>query len=737
MSSIRRQLLTGLGSMYTWTTSAQCKRALKGLSLVQGLPCIRHWRALGPQTGVLSAAKKRVVAAEVAQELGAELQGNAGTIGPSGLRVLKLIQCTLVTLAKKRLKHKWVQVVAGRWVHCMSFRRPTMTCLDVTWSYVAGKVGGPAAEARVRAELFGCCCIALLMHGNLKAGPSQVTTASDASSTGGAVGKSDGLTLAGSQFAGADRANLSGGRTLPILVVSLFNGIGCCFRCYDLLGVTPMVAISYETNAAANRVTSRRWPHVQLEKDVRDLTIQVIRQWRYLYPALEEIHVWGGFPCVGLSSVRSGRLNLDDPQSGLFWEFVRIVKEIKQVFGIRFRVLYAAENVASMDVSAEAEISRALDVKPYKLDPAGAVPIHRPRFCWSNMDLAPMEGVDVEEKDRWWEVRIQNEYPKLEQWLEEGAQWPGFSNGTILPTCMKCIKRSRPPPAPAGIDRVGYDGKMRWIADDFRFPPYQYDDRFIVWVGSKWRLINASERELLHGLGFEHTSLCWSAGDIKNDPQGFEDQRKTLVGDSFSCYSFVFIAAQLCNRWMTLPSYSQLADRMGMAPGFCCPLAVKIPLQRGLSYSSECTILPVQCLHSALLRRVNHTGSDVRISSGTLMNPRNFPRQSAAAGWWNWAKVFSCRWSRFDHINNLEVRSIIHAIEWRVKHLKECHLRVFHLTDSYIGMSVISKGRSSSQMLKPLLARLAALLLALDIYLIVSHVDSSSSENPTDHASRA
>ena len=107
---------------------------------------------------------------------------------------------------------------------------------------------------------------------------------------------------------------------------------------------------------------------------------------------------------------------------------------------------------------------------------------------------------------------------------------------------------------------------------------------------------------------------------------------------------------------MTLPSYSQLADRMGMAPGFCCPLAVKIPLQRGLSYSSECTILPVQCLHSALLRRVNHTGSDVRISSGTLMNPRNFPGQSAAAGWWNWAKVFSCRWSRFDHINNLEVR---------------------------------------------------------------------------------
>ena len=32
------------------------------------------------------------------------------------------------------------------------------------------------------------------------------------------------------------------------------------------------------------------------------------------------------------------------------------------------------------------------------------------------------------------------------------------------------IKRARPPPAPAGIDRIDEDGRLRWIADDFRFP---------------------------------------------------------------------------------------------------------------------------------------------------------------------------------------------------------------------------------------------------------------------------
>lgn len=183
-----------------------------------------------------------------------------------------------------------------------------------------------------------------------------------------------------------------------------------------------------------------------------------------------------------------------------------------------------------MDVSAEAEISRALDVKPYKLDPAGAVPIHRPRFCWSNMDLAPMEGVDVEEKDRWWEVRIQNEYPELEQWLEEGAQWPGFSNGTILPTCMKCIKRSRPPPAPAGIDRVGYDGKMRWIADDFRFPPI---NMMIVLLSGLGR--NGGLSMLRKGnscmVWVLSTPVCAGAlGTSKMTPKGLKTRERPWLG---------------------------------------------------------------------------------------------------------------------------------------------------------------------------------------------------------------
>ena len=51
---------------------------------------------------------------------------------------------------------------------------------------------------------------------------------------------------------------------IPVLLISLFNGIGGAFRCYDILGVEPLGRIAVELDAAANRVTQRRWPGVEL-----------------------------------------------------------------------------------------------------------------------------------------------------------------------------------------------------------------------------------------------------------------------------------------------------------------------------------------------------------------------------------------------------------------------------------------------------------------------------------------
>lgn len=85
-------------------------------------------------------------------------------------------------------------------------------------------------------------------------------------------------------------------------------------------------------------------------------------------------------------------------------------------------------------------------------------------------------------------------------------------------------------------------------------------------------------------------------------------------------------------------------------------------------------------------------------------------------------------------INSLEFRAILLSLQWRVLHGKECDVRFVHLTDSYVCMSVLSKGRSSSNMLMHLVRRCAAFCFSYGLLPILIHVEST--ENPTDKGSR-
>lgn len=139
-------------------------------------------------------------------------------------------------------------------------------------------------------------------------------------------------------------------------------------------------------------------------------------------------------------------------------------------------------------------------------------------------------------------------------------------------------------------------------------------------------------------------------------------------------------------------------------------------------------------INKILLSRTNHTGSDVRISTGEILNPKAIVRQSIEADWWRWEPVFRTKWKQKEHINLLELRSILLSVKYHVSHLRHQQARIFHLTDSYVSMSVASKGRSGSRQLNRVLKELNAYLLGYGIYLIIAHVESS--ENPTDGASR-
>ena len=693
--------------------------------------------------GVVSSSKKRVVAEKRVTELGAELDGHNKTLGLSVEKLVKICQGTLWLVKQRFLSKKWLQIMAGRWVFALQFRRPMMASLQNVWHFIGGSVKiTPGLKQKVKAELLQLVFLSGLCHCYVGAGISKVMIATDASERGGAVGVARSLSTAGADFLeSAVTVQKLGEQAAPILLLSLFNGIGGCFRCYDVAGMLPQARIAVEINASANRVVSRRWPGTIIVEDVRSIDRAMVRSWVRQFLQIQEVHIWSGFPCTDLSAVKHNRENLKGAASSLFWEVPRVTKLIEAEFGEHVTVKEVCENVASMDRAAADEISEELGMVPYYLDCSQAVPMRRPRLCWSTEQLEGLlPDVRIIPRKHWKEVQAFADYPDTSQWITPGYFWEGEHKGAIFPTCMKAIPRERPPPRPAGLEKCDSLTKARWTEDNFRYPPYQYGPNFIITTDDTWRLLNAEEKELLLGYGFEHTKLAWPASKIKGNKTGFSDCRHSFLGDSFSVFSFVILAVACSRKYLPNMTYKHLVQRMGLAPGFRATIRHKAPLCRGLQYGSDMREISdekntVERLNRLLLLRTNHTGSDIRISSGEILHAKVFPRQSASAKWWRWSGGFSTRWRQKAHINVLEMEAILLGIKYQIAKFKVVDMRIFQLSDSYVSMSVVSKGRSSSQQLNRVMRAISAHLLAHGLALVMGHVEST--ENPTDAASRA
>lgn len=86
----------------------------------------------------------------------------------------------------------------------------------------------------------------------------------------------------------------------------------------------------------------------------------------------------GGSPCQDLSISKKNRKGLDGEKSGLFWEYVRILKEVKPKY-------FILENVASMPEEAKNIISRELGVQPIMINAALVSAQQRKRLFWKNI----------------------------------------------------------------------------------------------------------------------------------------------------------------------------------------------------------------------------------------------------------------------------------------------------------------------------------------------------------------
>src|SRR3990167_6011145 len=158
-------------------------------------------------------------------------------------------------------------------------------------------------------------------------------------------------------------------------ILSLFDGISCARVALERTGIpiTKYYASEIDKNAIA--VSTKNYPDTIQLGDVKTITNDLIAS----YMGNVEIGLMiSGSPCQDLSIAQKNRKGLDGERSGLFWEYVRILKEAKP----RWFIL---ENVASMSKEAKEVITRELGVEPIMINAALVSAQNRKRLFWTNI----------------------------------------------------------------------------------------------------------------------------------------------------------------------------------------------------------------------------------------------------------------------------------------------------------------------------------------------------------------
>lgn len=150
-------------------------------------------------------------------------------------------------------------------------------------------------------------------------------------------------------------------------VLSLFDGISCAKVALKRAGLKVEKYYSSEIDPYTMQIANKNHKDIIQLGDVNKLKVK------------EKIDLLiGGSPCQDLSIAKANRKGLRGDRSGLFWEYVRILKEVKPKY-------FILENVASMSAIDRNIISKTLGVEPILINAALVSAQNRKRLFWTNI----------------------------------------------------------------------------------------------------------------------------------------------------------------------------------------------------------------------------------------------------------------------------------------------------------------------------------------------------------------
>lgn len=164
-------------------------------------------------------------------------------------------------------------------------------------------------------------------------------------------------------------------------VLSLFDGVSCARVSLDRAGIPVETYYASEIEKNAMAISKKNYPDIVQVGDVRNLRLDV------------EIDLLiGGSPCQDLSIAKKGRKGLDGDRSGLFFEYVRVLRELKPTY-------FVLENVASMPKKDKDIITKELGVEPVLFNASLVSAQCRKRLFWTNIDFTLPEDRGILLKD--------------------------------------------------------------------------------------------------------------------------------------------------------------------------------------------------------------------------------------------------------------------------------------------------------------------------------------------------
>jgi site-specific DNA-cytosine methylase len=167
-------------------------------------------------------------------------------------------------------------------------------------------------------------------------------------------------------------------------VLSLFDGISCAYEGLKRAGIDVKQYYACEIDKYAIKVSQSRHPDiVRPTNDVRELIGTMVPEIDLLI---------GGSPCQDLSIAKKDRKGLSGDRSGLFWEYVRILKEVKPKY-------FVLENVASMAKADKDLITETMGVEPVMFNASLVSAQMRKRLFWTNIKFELPEDRGILLKD--------------------------------------------------------------------------------------------------------------------------------------------------------------------------------------------------------------------------------------------------------------------------------------------------------------------------------------------------